>query len=214
LPVVVARVSRPYTGGSLADATDVRGETVLRAIACRPGFFGLSNCLGASTTTSGSEVTPPTRGPVCDIAGPVRLHSNAVDRIATAEGATRLDDILMTRSPKSGHQVLVVGPLQPSRVAERGWRGRLFWPAQPGFGWQGEHVLVRVHRYRFSPNRKLSVTGSIRCISRISACVRFEILRVGRAGRYITLQNRVCACLAVGYSGVYGEPGPHSRRRR
>jgi hypothetical protein len=39
-------------------------------------------------------------GVVCDIAAPVRLHSNAVDRIAIAEGATRLDDILITPSPK------------------------------------------------------------------------------------------------------------------
>jgi hypothetical protein len=103
LPVVVARVTRPYTGGSLADATDVRGEMVLPATARCLGFFGVSNCLGAPTTTPGREVTPPTRGSVCDIAGPVRLHSNAVDRKATAEVATRLDDILMTRSPKSGH---------------------------------------------------------------------------------------------------------------
>jgi hypothetical protein len=65
-----------------------------------------------------------------------------------------------------------------------------------------------------SPKRKRSITRSVRCIWRISACVRFEIFHVGSAGRYIVLQNRMCACLAVGYSGVYGEPGPHSRRRR
>jgi hypothetical protein len=65
-----------------------------------------------------------------------------------------------------------------------------------------------------SPKRKRSITGSVRCIWRISACVRFEIFHVGPAGRYIMLQNRMCACLAVGYSGVYGEPGPYSRRRR
>jgi hypothetical protein len=33
---------------------------------------------------------------VCDIAVPLRAHNNAVDRIATAEGATGLDDILTT----------------------------------------------------------------------------------------------------------------------
>jgi hypothetical protein len=38
---------------------------------------------------------------VCDIAVPLRPHNNAVDRIATAEGATRLDDILITRSPRA-----------------------------------------------------------------------------------------------------------------
>jgi hypothetical protein len=32
---------------------------------------------------------------ICDIAVPLRLHSNAVDRIAIAEGATKLDDDLM-----------------------------------------------------------------------------------------------------------------------
>ena len=104
LPVVVAKVSRPYTGGSLADAIDIRGETVLRATARGLGFSGRSNCLGAPTTTPGSEVTPATRGSVCDIAGPMELHSDAVNRMATAEGATRLDDILMTRSPKSKHR--------------------------------------------------------------------------------------------------------------
>ena len=40
--------------------------------------------IGAATPVSG-----------CDIAVPLRLHSNAVDRIAIAEGATNLDDVLM-----------------------------------------------------------------------------------------------------------------------
>jgi hypothetical protein len=43
-------------------------------------------------------------GVVCEAAVPLRPHNNEVDRIATAEGATRLDDILMTRSPKSGNK--------------------------------------------------------------------------------------------------------------
>jgi len=50
--------------------------------------------------TLGSVVEEP---PVCDTAVPPRAHSNAVDRIATAEGAIRLDGILTTCSPKSGH---------------------------------------------------------------------------------------------------------------
>jgi hypothetical protein len=37
-------------------------------------------------------------GVVCDIAAPPGAHSNAVDRIATAEGARKLDDDLMTIS--------------------------------------------------------------------------------------------------------------------
>jgi hypothetical protein len=58
---------------------------------------GLAVCFGSSTVTPGSVEF----GVVCDIAAPVRLHSNATDSITTA--ATRLDDILITRSPKSGH---------------------------------------------------------------------------------------------------------------
>jgi hypothetical protein len=49
---------------------------------------GLATCFGASTVTPGSWV--------CEIAVPLRAHNNAVDRIATAEGATGLDDILTT----------------------------------------------------------------------------------------------------------------------
>src|SRR5262245_51777856 len=106
--------------------------------------------------------------------------------------------LLMRRSPKSGH----FQPVVPF--------GIMLWPTQFGLGWQGEHVLARVHRHRFLP----STTGSVRCISRISACVRFEIFHVGPADRYITLQNRMSLASPVGYSGVYGQFGPHSRRRR
>src|SRR5882672_2317684 len=44
---------------------------------------------------------------VCDVAVPLRLHSNAVDRIAIAESATKLDDDLMTisRQIQDGHSV-------------------------------------------------------------------------------------------------------------
>jgi hypothetical protein len=44
---------------------------------------------------------------VCDIAVPLRLHSNAVDRIAIAEGATKLDNDLMIISGQiqDGHSV-------------------------------------------------------------------------------------------------------------
>jgi hypothetical protein len=40
---------------------------------------------------------------VCDTAVPLKLHSNEIDKIATAECAKRLDDILIRRSPKFGH---------------------------------------------------------------------------------------------------------------
>jgi hypothetical protein len=55
---------------------------------------------GAWIVMLGSEVPPEG---VCDIAVPLWPHNKAVDRIATAEGATKLDDILMRPFPKSGH---------------------------------------------------------------------------------------------------------------
>ena len=84
LPVVVARVARPYTGASLADAIDVRRE---RAAARFPGFCGLATCLGASTTTLGSEVVVPPEGvAVCAIAVPPGPHNGATARPATKKG--------------------------------------------------------------------------------------------------------------------------------
>jgi len=73
--------------------------------AVRSGLCGgLASGFGATTVTLGS-VEP---GVVCDIAGPVRLNSNAVDRTATAEGAIRLDDSLMVRSPKSEAAIILL----------------------------------------------------------------------------------------------------------
>jgi hypothetical protein len=54
------------------------------------GLCGLATCLGASIVTLGSWV--------CEIAVPHAPHNNAVDRTATAEGATKLNDNLMTMS--------------------------------------------------------------------------------------------------------------------
>jgi hypothetical protein len=67
------------------------------------GFCGLTICFGAWTVMLGSEGMVAAVV-VCDIAVPLGPHSNAVDRIATAVGATRLDDIPIPRSPESGHQ--------------------------------------------------------------------------------------------------------------
>ena len=61
---------------------------------------GLALCSGAVTVTLGSVEL----GVVCEAAVPLRPHNNEADRIATVEGATRLDDILTTRSPKSGNR--------------------------------------------------------------------------------------------------------------
>jgi len=63
-------------------------------VAARAGLCGgLATCFGATTVMLGSGAATPVSG--CDIAGALRLHSNAVDRIAIAEGATKLDDDLM-----------------------------------------------------------------------------------------------------------------------
>jgi hypothetical protein len=85
--------------GDLPGYTAVR--TVSRTTSRCFGFAGLATRgFGAWIVMLGSEVPPEG---VCDIAAPLRPHNNAVDRIATAEGATRLDDILMRRFPKFGH---------------------------------------------------------------------------------------------------------------
>ena len=68
--------------------------------ACRCGLAtGLATCFGATTVMPGSRLVEPVA--VCATAVP---FSNTVDRTARAEGATRPDDILITRSPKSGDQ--------------------------------------------------------------------------------------------------------------
>jgi hypothetical protein len=65
---------------------------------------GLAFCAGAVTVTLGSVEL----GVVCEAAVPLRPHNNEIDKMATAAGATRLDDILITRSPKSGKNAVPV----------------------------------------------------------------------------------------------------------
>jgi hypothetical protein len=79
-------------------AGDVRGDRV-RATVSGFGFCGLATCFGASTVMLGSGAAE--LAAVCDTAVPLRPHNNAVDRIATAEGSTKLDDNLMTCPPKN-----------------------------------------------------------------------------------------------------------------
>src|SRR3954463_7995273 len=69
---------------------------VFAARSCLCG--GLALCSGAVTVTLGRGEL----GVVCEAAVPLSPHNNEVDRIATVECATRLADILITRSPKSG----------------------------------------------------------------------------------------------------------------
>ena len=88
----------------IAAAGDVRRDATV--FATRADLCGLTTGrygarLGASTVMLGSGVAEPVA--VCDIAVPLGPHSNEIDKIAIAEGANRPDDILMRRSPKSGH---------------------------------------------------------------------------------------------------------------
>ena len=61
---------------------------------------GLALCSGGATVTLGMEL-----GGVCAAAVPLRPHNNEIDMIVKAEGTTRLDEILMTGSPKSDQGV-------------------------------------------------------------------------------------------------------------
>jgi hypothetical protein len=64
--------------------------------ACLCGLTtGFAACFGATTVMPGSWLVGPVA--VCEAAVP---FSNTIDRTARAEDATRLDDILITRSPK------------------------------------------------------------------------------------------------------------------
>ena len=91
------------TGPGAADGVRALGDGVLAlgdvrrdatVFAAGFGLSGLATCLGASTVMLGSAVAELVA--VCDMAVPLGPHNNAVDRIATAEGATRL---LMTCLP-------------------------------------------------------------------------------------------------------------------
>ena len=53
---------------------------------------------------------------VCDIAVPLRLLSNAVDRIAITEGATKPDDNLMITSSRAKRDFAV--PAIPRKLAQ------------------------------------------------------------------------------------------------
>jgi len=67
------------------------GRTALCGLAT--GRCGFAACFGASTVMLGSWAGPVL---ICDSAVLLRLNSNAVDRSAIAEGATKFDDLLMT----------------------------------------------------------------------------------------------------------------------
>jgi hypothetical protein len=81
--------------------------------------FGLAACFGASTVMEGSGAAAPVA--VCAAAGP---HSKTVDRKAKAEGATNLDDSLMTCPFKDGRSVpMLTGYQKLTEVSEPGYWG-------------------------------------------------------------------------------------------
>ena len=74
-----------------------RGAVVL---ALRSDTCGFATCFGASTVTGGIVAAEPVG--ICDAAG---AHSKAVDKTATAEGTTKLDENFMSMSfPNSGRR--------------------------------------------------------------------------------------------------------------
>jgi hypothetical protein len=94
------------TDSGAADGTSVVGDvwratvlwvTVLRATAL---CFVLVTCSGASTVTPGSRVAEPVA--VCDIAAPLRPHSNPIETMATVELATKSDESLIAMSSQMG----------------------------------------------------------------------------------------------------------------
>lgn len=168
----------PAEAGRVSAAGDLRRDAT--GFATRFGVCGLAACIGASTVTAGSCVAEPVA--VCDTAVPHAPHNNAVERIATAEGAARLDDILTTVLPNPDINAL------PVRTPYHVGKAACSCPSPST---------------SLSPKRR-SIAGGVRCISRISACDLFEIFHVEPAGLYIMLQIGCVACLAVGYSGVHG----------
>jgi hypothetical protein len=89
-------ITEPCAGAVVRGIGDVgRDATVFATCGgLATGPYGLATRFGATTETAGSVVDEP---PVCDMAVPPGVHSNTVDRIATVEGAIRLDDTLMIR---------------------------------------------------------------------------------------------------------------------
>src|SRR4051794_30125580 len=104
--------SLPNTEPGAADAVRAvgavrRGATAVRrgpagfATCC--GVCGLAACFGASTVMRGSALAAPVAA--CETAVPLRPHSIRVERIVTEQGATKLDDNLMTVCSQSGTEM-------------------------------------------------------------------------------------------------------------
>jgi hypothetical protein len=104
LPVTLASLASLADIGDVGGAAaigDVRGDSVLRAIARGSRFCGLAVCFGASTTTAGSERVAPSG--VVAASEPLRLQSSSpIEAKATARLATERDEILITISSQCG----------------------------------------------------------------------------------------------------------------
>jgi hypothetical protein len=103
LEVFSSLASFANTESGAGAGVGVVGDVRPTVFATRLGLCGLATCFGAWTVMLGS-VEPVA---VCDTAVPLRPHSNAVDKMATAEGATKIDDHLMTMSfPNPGRNAV------------------------------------------------------------------------------------------------------------
>lgn len=119
LPVTLASLASLASLADIGDVEgakavgDVRGDTVLRAIARGSRFCGLADCFGASTTTAGSEGVAPSEGVAAS--EPLRPQSSSpIEEKATARLVTERDEILKTissqmwRQPIPGNQDITI----------------------------------------------------------------------------------------------------------
>jgi hypothetical protein len=106
LPVTLASLASLADIGDAEGAAavgDVRGDTVLRAIARGSRFCGLADCFGASTTTAGSEGVAPSD--VVAASEPLRPQSSSpIEEKATARLVTERDGNLITMSSQMWRQ--------------------------------------------------------------------------------------------------------------
>jgi hypothetical protein len=102
LPVVVASVTRPYTGALSPDAIDDLRDAVVWAVARGAGLCGLPLLSGFSTKTPGRVVgVTPREVPVCAIDAPPGSNNGATVRPA----AKKSDENFMVIPSMLGRQM-------------------------------------------------------------------------------------------------------------
>jgi hypothetical protein len=118
LPVTLASLASLADIGDVEGAAavgDVRGDTVLRAIARGSRFCGLADCFGASTTTAGSERMAPSE--VVAASEPLRPQSSSpIEQKATARLGAERDENLITISSQMRRQPI----LKETRISRSG----------------------------------------------------------------------------------------------